>query len=124
MCALLRKRAVWRWGKRQQEAFEASKRLLNSDQVLIHFQSRLDLVLSCDSSGFGVGALLSHRMPDYSERPISFASRSLSAAERNYSSLDREACAVMFGVRKFHRYLFGHKFSIITDHKTLDLFVL
>ena len=61
-------------------------------------QSGLDLVLSCDSSGFKVGAMLSHRMPDGSERPISFASSSLSAAERYYSPLDREACAVMFRV--------------------------
>jgi hypothetical protein len=116
---LLRKGVVWRWGNRQQAAFEASKRLLQSDRVLVHYRSDSDLVLSCDSSGFGLGAVLSRRLSDGSERPISFASRSLSAAEKSYSTLDREACAVMFAVRKFHRYLMGRKFSIVTDHKPL-----
>jgi hypothetical protein len=116
---LLRKGVVWRWGNRQQTAFEASKRLLQSDRVLVHYQSDQELVVNCDSSGFGVGAVLSHRLSDGSERPISFASRSLSTAEKNYSALDREALAVMFAVRKFHRYLMGRKFSIVTDHKPL-----
>ena len=116
---LLRKEHVWRWGKRQQEAFEKSKELLLSRQVLVHFRSDLPLVLSCDASGVGVGAVLSHIMPDGSERPISFASRSLSKAEKNYSSLDREATGVMYGVQKFRKYLFGRKFTTITDHKPL-----
>ena len=106
---------VWHWGSRQQRAFEASKNLLQSDQVLIHYQSDQDLTVSCDSSGFGLGAVLSHKLADGTERPISFASRSLSAAEKNYSALDHEACAV----RKFHRYLIGRKFCILIDHKPL-----
>jgi hypothetical protein len=116
---LLKKGHVWRFGSRQKEAFEESKRLLQSYQVLVHYRSDLPLVVSCDASGFGLGAILSHVMPDGRERPISFASRSLSNAERNYSTLDRESCAVMFGIRKFHKYLLGRRFTILTDHKPL-----
>lgn len=116
---LLKKGHVWRWGTRQQEAFEESKKLLHSNQVLIHYDAKLPLVLSCDASGVGLGAVLSHILPDGTERPVSMASRSLSNAERNYSSIDREACAIMFGLRKFHKYLFGRRFKIITDHKPL-----
>ncbi len=58
-------------------------------------------------------------MPDGKERPIGFASRTLSSAEQNYSQLEKAGLSYVFGVRKFHSYLFGYAFELITDHKTL-----
>ena len=58
-------------------------------------------------------------IPDGSERPVAYASRTLSTAERNYGHLDKEASAVAFAVKKFHQFLYGRHFKIYTDHKPL-----
>ena len=90
-----------------------------SNRVLTHFDDQLPLILECDASPYGLGAVLSHQMPDGSERPVCFASRTLTKAEQNYSHLDKEALAIIFGVKKYHQYLFGRQFGIKTDHKPL-----
>ena len=90
---LLRKSVNWSWTDAEREAFQKSKQLLTSAQVLVHYNPQYDLVVASDGSAYGIGAVLSHKMPGGEERPIAFASRSLTAAERNYSQVDKEAQA-------------------------------
>ncbi|XP_058024057.1 uncharacterized protein K02A2.6-like, partial [Ahaetulla prasina] len=116
---LLAKTAAWSWGKAEARAFEGVKNLLSSDSLLIQYNGTLPLVLSCDASPYGVGAVLSHRLPNGTEAPIAYYSRTMSSAERNYSQLDKEALAIVSGVKKFHKYVFGRDFEIITDHRPL-----
>ena len=56
---LLRQDARWKWNKEQDEAFQNAKDLLNTSDVLVHYSADRQLVLSCDASPYGVGAVLS-----------------------------------------------------------------
>ena len=59
---LLRKGVRWNWGQPQEDAFKMAKGLLLSCDVLVHYDPERPLVLSCDASPYGVGAVLAHRM--------------------------------------------------------------
>ena len=77
---LLQKQTQWKWKAEQEEAFEQAKNLLKSPQLLVHYDSQKELILTCDASPVGLGAVLSHKMEDGTERPMGYASRSLNAA--------------------------------------------
>ena len=115
---LLRKGEPWCWGNVESEAFGKAKALLLNSPVLAHFDSQLPVILACDASPTGIGVVLSQRTQQ-GERPVAFYSRSLNATERRYSQTDREALAVVNGVKKFNYYLAGREFLIRSDHKPL-----
>ena len=71
---LLRKDFQWSWGVEEERTFSKSKELLTSTKCLTHFDSSLPLILACDISAYGIGAVLAHRMPDGTERPIGYMS--------------------------------------------------
>ena len=93
--------------------------MLLQDRVLTHFNPDLPVVVACDSSSYGLGAVLSHRMPDGSERPVAYASRSLTQTEEKFAQIEKEALGLYWGVRKFQPYLEGRRFILNTDHKPL-----
>ena len=117
---LLKTDSKWNWSKRCEKAFNEIKKCLCSAPVLAHYDPKLPVIVATDASPYGVAAVLSHRYPDKSERPIAYASRTLSTSEKNYSQIDREALAIVFGIKRFHEYLFGQHFTLITDNRPLS----
>ena len=117
---LLGKDVPWFWTESCKNASETVRQLLASSQVLVHYQPDKPVTLAVNASPYGIGSVISHQL-DNDDRPIAYASRTLTAAERNYSQIEKEALAIIFGVTKFHQFLFGRKFTLLTDHKPLTL---
>ena len=117
---LLQKNMKWYWRPEQQQAFQTAKKSLTSDCLLVHFDPSKRLILACDASPYGIGAVLSHQMENGHDKPIAFTSRILAPAERKYSQLEKEGLAVVVGVKQFHQYLFDREFTIVSDHKPLQ----
>lgn len=107
------------WSAKAAVTYVAVKHLLISNSVLTQYYENLPLVLACDASLYGVGAVLSHKFPKGSKAPVAFFSRTLAPAERNYSQLGKETLALVAGVKKFHDYLYSRPFALITNHKPL-----
>ena len=116
--ALMRPETPWIWSPECQSRFEEIKRLIASPPVLAHFDASADTFVTADASGHAVGACLSQRKNGV-ERPVAFASRVLSPAERKYSASEREALAALWACEKWHFYLYGRPFTLVTDHQAL-----
>ena len=117
--SLLQRNEKFEWTTACDTAFQTAKAQIASARVLTHFNPALPIALAADASQYGIGAVISHLEPDGTERPIAFASRSLTKSEVNYAQLEKEALSLIFGIKKFHRYLYGCKFTLITDHQPL-----
>ncbi|XP_048579360.1 uncharacterized protein K02A2.6 [Nematostella vectensis] len=116
---LLKKDTKWYWSAECQKAFTSVKSMITVDNVLVPYNPDLPIILDCDASAYGLGAVLSHQIPDGTERPIAFASRTMNSSEKNYAQIDKEALSIVFGVTRFHIYLYGRNFTLRTDHQPL-----
>jgi hypothetical protein len=74
--------------------------------------------LHTDASDHGISAVLA-QVQEGKERPIIYDSRQLTQAEKKLSVTEKELLAVVFGTKQFRCYLFGRKFTLVTDHRAL-----
>ena len=110
----------WNWTSSGEQAFRDIKHALTSETTLTHYDPVLPVELSVDASPYGLGAVIMHVYPNGTRRPIAYASRTLNEHEKRYGQIDKEALAIMFGLKRFHLYLYGRHFTILTDHKPLE----
>lgn len=115
---LPRQETPWRWSSECQKTFQLAKDKLASSDVLMHYDPFLPLRLAGDASAYGIGAVILHVLPNGTERLITFASCTLSESEKNYAQIE-EALSLVFGVKRFHTYLYGRPFILVTNHKPL-----
>ena len=69
-----------------------------------------------DASSYGIGAVLLQE-----GQPISYTLATLTQTQQWYSQIEKEALAVIVGLKKYHHYVYGaaHKVTIQTDHRPL-----
>ena len=115
---ILRQNHHWKWTDVCNQA-NAAKESLSSSHVLIHYNPSLPLRMAGNASAYDIGAVISHIIPDGTERPIDFTSRTLSSSEHNYAQVEKEALSLVFGVKRFHNYLYSRTFTLVTDHRPL-----
>ena len=115
---LLKKDEKWAWTSSHEKSFQEAKRLVCEVVTLVHYDVDKPVRVYCDASSYGVGVCLMHVIGGQ-EKPIAYASRTLSQAEMKYAQIEREALAIIFAVKKFHQYVYGREFVLVTDHKPL-----
>ncbi|XP_028408174.1 uncharacterized protein K02A2.6-like [Dendronephthya gigantea] len=118
---LTTKSAKWCWSNVHEQAFSKVKQAIASDCTMAFYDPNRPTTLTVDASPVGLGAVLSQTQVNGQERCIAYASRSLSPVETRYSQTEKEALAAVWGCERFHLYLVGTQFDLITDHKPLEI---
>ena len=119
---LTKKQTTWKWTKVEQTAFDQLKGLLTSDTTMAYFDPEKNTELYTDASDVGLGAIICQHDPGSNQRKIiAYASRSLTDVEKRYSTTEKEALAIVYATDKFRLYLFGHHFTLYTDHRPVQL---
>lgn len=116
---LTRLNTKFEWGPEQAHAFKRLKEELAGAEILAYFDSTKKTQVIADASPFALGAVLVQGEPG-EQRIVSYASKSLTDVERRYSQTEREALAVVWACERFHVYLYGIEFELLTDHKPLE----
>ena len=106
---LLQKNRPWRWTERCEKAFFKSEKQIQDSPLLVHYDLKKPLLLACDATPYGVGAVTSHFMENGEEKPVAF----------NYFHIAKGALSIVFGLKKFHSYLYGRRFTLLTEHQPL-----
>ncbi|GFO36303.1 Zinc finger protein [Plakobranchus ocellatus] len=107
------------WGDSQERAYNSLKIAVTSKPVLQLPDVNKRFVLRTDASDRGLGAALMQES-EGTLFPVAYASKKLTDRERKYSVTEREALAIVWGVKKFSLYLYGTVFTLQTDHGALQ----
>jgi hypothetical protein len=122
LTALTRKDLKWKWGEEEQQSFDAIKKEITKDPVLVHPNPNKPYFLETDASGVAMGAILSQRQADGYLHPIAFMSQSFNDAQRNYDTHDKELLAIIRSLEHWRIFIEGtiEPITVYTDHRNLE----
>lgn len=110
----------FKFEEEERQAFHQLKHALKNPPILRHPDMARPFVLKTDACRLGLGGILAQRDPETGhEYVVRYGSRKTTTAERNYSATDLECAAVIHFIRKWHVFLAGGHFTIVTDHMAL-----
>ncbi|GKA78704.1 putative reverse transcriptase domain-containing protein [Tanacetum coccineum] len=112
---LTQKNKKYIWGENQESAFQLLKQKLCEAPILALPEGNDDFIVYCNASHQGLGAVLMQR-----EKVIAYASRQLKPNEENYTTHDLKLGAVVFVLKIWRHYLYGTKYTVFTNHKSLQ----
>ena len=110
------------WNEECALAFDRLRRhLTDTESVLLLPEFEKPFKLETDASNFGIGGILSQNPKNDSVwQPNGYYAKHLSKAERNYSASERELLAVVKSIEHFKQFLYGQRFTVVTDHQPLQ----
>ena len=87
-----------------------------------YFDTTKETFITVDASPVGISAILSQQGSDAdTPQVVAYASRALTPVEQRYSQTEKEALGIVWGIERFHLYIYGSHFTLITDHKPLEV---
>ena len=110
--------AGYQWSDECDNAFRVLKQRLTTPPILAYPNFAYPFILATDASGTALGGILSQTI-NGSEQVMAYWSRQMNKAERRYSTIEREALAVVAAVKEFYPYLYGRSFTLLTNHNPL-----
>jgi hypothetical protein len=113
--------AKFQWTSKEESAFRALKEAIAASPVLILPDSSKPFVVHTDASGFAIGAVLQQDQGS-GLQPIAYLSKKMLDAETRYPVHEQELLAIIHAIKTWRHYLMGAKFTVMTDHRSLQYF--
>jgi hypothetical protein len=107
------------WKHEHDEAFDKLRTALTEDTILWHPDFSRHFYVITDASTNGLGAVLAQIDDEGRERVVEYASRSLRPDEKKWTVTELEALGVVWACERFRPYIYGTRFTCITDHWAL-----
>ena len=87
-----------------------------------YFDPKKETYIVIDASPVGLSAILSKESKDSEDtKVVAYASQSSTDVEQRYSQTEKEALEIVWSVEHFHLFVYGHEFTLVTDHKPLEI---
>ena len=103
----MRKEEKWKWGDKQQGAFEQLKQVFTSRPLLVAPDINKEFRVEANTSNFATGGVLSVKCEDGKWRPVAYISKFLNETEWNYEIHDKEILAVICCLEAWRYFLEG-----------------